>query len=138
METRNLTPREKQLLKQIALVGDPNGRMGFTVVYNPECPEAIAGCYVPCVPPSGEVWKNDICCPKIELDEIQQFADLLERTGALRVLDRKEKDNGGYHAYYLATDRFEEVYGSLDPDGLAEVAAIIEDHTPQQANTGVR
>ncbi|MBU4286124.1 MAG: DUF1629 domain-containing protein [Kiritimatiellae bacterium] len=124
METRDLTVHEKQLLKQIVLLSDPNARQGFTIVYDPELPAAQAGCYVPCVPPSGEVWKNDTHCPKAELDQIQGFAGLLNHAGALQILDRKEKENGGYYVYYLTTDRFKDVYRSLDPDGFAEVAAM--------------
>jgi len=136
METRDLTPHEKQLLKKIALVADPNARQGFTIVYDPELPGAQAGCYVPCVPPADEVWKNDTHCPKTELDQIQRFADLIEHAGALQVLDRKEKENGGYHVYYLTTDGFEDVYRLLDPDGFADIVAMIEEKTRQQTDLG--
>ena len=131
METRKLTVHEKQLLKQIALLSDPNARQGFTIVYDPALPATQAGCYVPCVPPSCEVWKNDTHCPKAELDHIQGFADLLDHAGALQILDRKEKENGGYHVCYLTNDRFEDVYRQLDPDGFAEVVAMISEKTRQ-------
>jgi len=126
---KNITPHEKELLKQIALMDNPKASCGLTIGYDPEIPAKHAGCYMPCVSAPNEAWQNDTSCSKEELDQIRRFADILENSGAIKIRKKKNNENGGYRIYYLVTDKFEAIYKSIDPDGFAEVVATIKEKT---------
>ncbi len=124
MVTQDITPTTKNMLRQIALLDKP-GQSGFTLWYEPELPSEFAGCYMPCVPPRG-IWQNDTRCSKEELDKYQESADILTEAGALQLLERKNKEDGGYYAYYLISDQFESVYQKLDPEGFDATVTTIK------------